>query len=122
MSSLNRQKKHQKIDTKMINSDEIKEKNDDPKLTSTLFDWCSNTTIGGFPYIVKNQNYVLKILWLVCFLISTGICLKLLIQTTFEFLSNPVNVNIQRIKDIDAYFPAVSICSKLNDSFKTENI
>ncbi len=98
---------------KISNSYEEKKNNDNnTTIKKTVLEWSDNTTIGGFPYILRNKNYFLKIMWIVFFLLSSGYCFKLLVQTTIEFFSNPVSVKIQRIKDLDAFFPAISICSK----------
>ena len=95
-----------------ISNEERKSNVNKTNIKATILDWSTSTTVGGFPSILRNKNYFLKLMWIVCFLLSSGYCLKLLVQTTVEFISNPVSVKIQRIKDTDAFFPAISICSK----------
>jgi hypothetical protein len=82
------------------------------KIKKAFSEWCKNTTTHGFSPIVRNENYLIKLMWLVCFLISGGLCLQLVVQSTMDYFSYSVNVKTEQVQDRDAYFPSISICSK----------
>jgi hypothetical protein len=58
-------------------------------------------------------------MWAVFFLVSSGLCVHLLLESTLEFFSYKVKTNIEVVNDSEANFPVVSICN-LNP-FKTHD-
>lgn len=85
-------------------------------LTKIIFNFCSNTNLHGFSYIVQNSRKKLeKIFWLIFLIISftlTGISIYKLVR---EGQKNPTIIytdqNVINVKDLK--FPAVSICPGL---------
>lgn len=50
-------------------------------------------------------------MWGLFFLVSSGLCIHLLLESTMEYISFKVNTNIEVVNDKEAYFPVVSICN-----------
>lgn len=90
-----------------------------PKLKHLFVEWCKSSSSHGIPNIASTDNLLIRLIWIVCFCISLGYCSILLIQTLFDYLANPVYINIQVIEDIPTLFPAISICN-LNP-FRTDD-
>lgn len=86
-------------------------RNKDNEIKKTFIEWCLVSSTHGISQFVRNDNITIKFMWLIFFLASSGLCITLLIQSMNEFFSFKVNTNIEVINDIDAYFPAITICN-----------
>jgi hypothetical protein len=89
------------------------------KLLERLEEFCLNSSTHGIPSIYRSNNYILKSLWIVFTLGSTGLCFYLMALSIIEFLSYPVITNIEIVKEVPTLFPTVSFCN-LNP-YKTED-
>lgn len=74
------------------------------------------STFHGVQGIVKESNYLIRIIWIICFLISLASCSYFVLQSVLNFLDYEVMTSIQTIYEQESEFPVVSICfSKPSD-------
>ncbi len=85
-----------------------------------FMEWCLCSTTHGISSIARNKYKILKLFWVLCLITATVICAILLFQSLVEYYKYGVNTNIDVVKDLDAYFPTISICN-LNP-FNTTNV
>ncbi len=86
--------------------------------------WAGKTSFHAVPHIAASKNNVIKIIWLIFLLISTGFCGYLLISESVRFFSFNVNTVVQITRDSAAKFPAVTICQLQQcgfDSYEFQN-
>lgn len=78
------------------------------RLISNTF---ANSSIHAVPNILRNESYLLKLMWIIFLLGSTGYCAYLISQSVMIYLSyNVVSLNrINSKRSIE--FPIVKICS-----------
>jgi hypothetical protein len=50
-------------------------------------------------------------MWTLFFIVSSCLCINLLIESTMEYISFKVNTNIEVVNERQAFFPSVSICN-----------
>ncbi len=74
-------------------------------------DWCSNSTSHGIPNVVKSKNTVLKISWLILFILSSALCLYSVVPSVIKYLQYNENTGVQQIIDLPTEFPSVTICN-----------
>ena len=72
--------------------------------------WAGKTSFHAVPHIAASKSNIVKVIWVIFLLISTGFCGYLLISETVKFLSFPVNTVVQISRDPNALFPAVTLC------------
>ena len=78
-------------------------------LTDTLI----NSTVHAIPNIIRSEHKSLKIMWLIFFTISTGLCSFLVIEAILDYLNFDVNTEIRNIYDgNETPFPTITICNK----------
>ena len=69
------------------------------------------SSIHGIPNILRNDNNSIKFMWMICFLISTGVCGYSLSLSIIDYFEYNVITKIS-IKERDKMiFPIVSICN-----------
>ncbi len=70
-----------------------------------------NSSIHAIPNIVRNESYLIKIIWIIFLLGSTGYCAYLVYQSVMNYLSFDV-VSLNRIyPKKEVQFPTVTICN-----------
>ena len=74
-------------------------------------DTLESSSIHAIPNIVRNKFYLIKIMWLLCFLTSTGACGWFMYKSISEYLKYDVvsNVKIEYVNRLE--FPVVSVCN-----------
>ena len=65
------------------------------EIRETTKETVENSSIHALPNIVRNKYIIIKIVWIVCFLISFGICCWFIIQSILDYLSYQVITNIK---------------------------
>ena len=70
-----------------------------------------NSSIHALPNIVRNKYTLIKLVWIVCFLISFGVCCWFIIQSIHSYLNYDVVTNIQVKYENKIKFPVVTICN-----------
>ena len=94
-------------------------------LVKTVFsEFADDTTIHGFKNMAKSSNHIiLKIIWLICFLVSTGGCIYTLYNNYTNYYSYPFSTKILVVNEIPTEFPTVTFCNaKSLDMSKNETV
>lgn len=85
-----------------------------PKLKETLKikfkDWLLDSTIHGFPKILKNDRLSLKFIWIFCIFLSIGSCCYFTINSIINFTKFEVTTLVRRNTKFPLELPAISIC------------
>ena len=80
-------------------------------LLKQLEEWCLSSTTHAIPNICRSQYKLLKIMWLIFFLLSAGYCSYLIALSVQNYFSYPVTTTVQIINDPSVVFPTISICN-----------
>ena len=96
----------------MINTNQIGcEKNSKKEqIIETLNESVDLTSIHGIPNIVKNKNVLTKIMWIICFFGSVGVCAWFLVASFLSFFNFDYVTNIEFTYQNNIIFPIVSFC------------
>jgi hypothetical protein len=70
-----------------------------------------DSTAHGIPSIQRNENWFLKILWIVCFVASCGFCGYLLFKGVNDYLEYEVVTTVKKIGETPTTFPTVTLCN-----------
>ena len=73
-----------------------------------------SSTLHGLPKILNSQHFILKHLWLICFLGSVCVCSWFLSQSISSYLSYPVVTYTQINNVYQQPFPVFSICNRVD--------
>ena len=97
----------------------------DEKSTKTLIreltkETLESSSIHAIPNITKNRFYSIKLMWLICFLISSGFCFWLISESIMDYLNFDVVSKTQVNFETEMIFPVINICNM--NSFKSEKI
>jgi hypothetical protein len=80
------------------------------RLKENLIEIGLTTQLHGIPKIFNNKHKSLKILWLICFILSISFCINYLIQTINGYLKYPIITNIITIQQNPMPMPVITIC------------
>ena len=80
-------------------------------LNTQIANWCTDTTGHGLPHIFKSKNKVMKIIWTIFCITSFSYCFYTIIQCFISYFNYNVAVTILKVNDLQAVFPAVTICN-----------
>ena len=83
------------------------------KLIQNIFcESALNTTLQPMPRISKINNHkLLRIFWVLCFLVCSCFCMYCCIQTLKNFYSYETSTRISTVSDAFPVFPAISLCN-----------
>jgi len=73
---------------------------------------CSVSTIHGIPNFLKSQRFLIKSIWLISTLISTGVCLWFTCDSILNYYEYPITTSINIKYQSPTPFPTISMCSK----------
>lgn len=73
--------------------------------------WCRNTSSHGIAHSFRTNSPALRILWIICFILSLAYCMQIIIKSLFDYVKYDTNVSIKVIYDLPASFPAITICN-----------
>lgn len=76
-------------------------------ISSTLED----STTHGLNPIIKREHTVIRILWIVCLIVSTAICSYMIALSITSYFDYETVTKTQKISLISTEFPAVTICN-----------
>ena len=82
------------------------------KIKHVIKETAEFSTSHGIPNIVRSQSYFLKIMWLLCFLVSSGGCAYLVYRSISNYLEFEVVTKINVLSEVPSPFPSISICVK----------
>ena len=77
-----------------------------------LIETLTTSTIHGLPNLIRSNRKVVKILWTICFLISSGLCAYLLIESIISYLKFDVVTTVRVLNEPSSEFPAIMLCNK----------
>jgi len=92
------------------------------QLKEEFIEWTSNSSIHGIPNMFRiEKSSLIRVVWLLFFLVSSIYCCFTLIQSLLEYIEFKVLVNIEVTKDISTEFPVVSFCN-LNQHLTNQSL
>ena len=80
-------------------------------IIKALKDWGGHTTTHAIPNIVTTQSKIMRIIWIICFLVSLGYCLFQIVICILSYMSYGVISNYEYIYETPTLFPVVDICN-----------
>ena len=98
----------------IINGKENTNKNEDNKEESAkdlLLKWTETLTIHAIPNIFRTRHLIIKIIWMISFLISTGLCAYMVYGSINNYLQFNVVTTIREIIEAEMTFPSVTVCN-----------
>lgn len=72
-----------------------------------VFSSIKSTTSHGLPKILDANDFLLRLLWIVCFLASSAYCIYCVVDIIGEYLSYPVVSNVELIDELPTTFPTI---------------
>jgi hypothetical protein len=81
-------------------------------LKARFHQWALDSTAHGIPRIFETDKLILRIMWAVCFLLSTAACCYVITCGVLDYLEFNTNTQIRIVSQYDDFqFPQVSICN-----------
>ena len=81
------------------------------KLKSIILKKIETTSIHGVPQIVNTKYLFIKVIWLVFFTISCGVCAYYIINNVQQYLNYEITSKIEYLAEANVLFPAVEFCN-----------
>jgi hypothetical protein len=72
--------------------------------------WAEKSSFHAVPQMVISKNYLVKLLWLCCLILSTYACGKTVVTNLIDYFSYSVDTVLELDRDGQATFPTVTIC------------
>ena len=76
----------------------------------------------ALPRLVENHSKALKLIWLMCFLVSIGSCIYFINRTLTDYLGYKTVTNIDILSEQPALFPTITICNRKDHGLPLANI
>lgn len=86
--------------------------NDPEPFSSELKEWFRTSKTHGFDRFVSSGSIILRLIWIVCFFVSAGVCAWLVVRVVMQYYKYEV---ITKIRDKYVYIltcPVITICNK----------
>jgi hypothetical protein len=115
ISPSNYQERMNEIQTKPVEIKNTKKEEKDLRskiIKEFIKDNLANSQTHGIPKIIKEENKLVKLMWIVCVIISAITCIALVTINIMDFLRFEVNSKIRVIHELPTIFPTVTICNK----------
>ena len=75
-------------------------------------EWAESSTSHGFPNVFRAKSIVVKIIWALCFLVSTGFCSYLILTTILSYFQYETTTQIKIVQITKPYvFPSITLCN-----------
>ena len=71
----------------------------------------AQSTLHGIPRILKSKSFVSRLMWALCFLVSSGLCIYMVAMSICDFLQYGTVVDIAYNSEIPTVLPAITICN-----------
>ncbi|CAF0780208.1 unnamed protein product [Brachionus calyciflorus] len=81
------------------------------KLISVIEDGLLNSTSHGIPNIIRSDNLILRVMWILFTVISTTLCSYMIVQNIINYFSFETTNKIQIHTETNSIFPAITICN-----------
>lgn len=76
-----------------------------------FYNWTKNTTFHGIPHIFIIQKSLVKLIWIMCILISSSYGLYLVFQNLIAYLNHEVRTIFKIDSESVTKFPTLSLCN-----------
>ena len=97
------------------------EKSIKQKIFEANIETLESSSIHAIPNITRNRFYTVKMLWVICFLASSGICAWFIYNSITDYLNYDVVTNIEINYLNKIRFPIISICN-INSNMLPANL
>jgi len=91
-------------------------------MQKNLSDLLGESTSYGLPRIFKTKTNIMKIFWLIYFLIGGIATVVFVLDVVMSYLEYEIISRVQSISEQSMPFPAISICPTNSNSFKNKSI
>ncbi|CAF1045883.1 unnamed protein product [Brachionus calyciflorus] len=81
------------------------------KLRSVIEESLLSSTSHGIPNIIRSDNLILRVMWILFTFISTGLCGYMIVQSIMNYFSFETTSKIQIHTETSSIFPAITICN-----------
>lgn len=109
-------KKHKIIDVKPSAFQSDKSDSPEPKpkrnyILDIIFSTCVDSTAHGFGPIIRRDNLVIRLFWIVCLLTSAGVCIWMVSMSIMSYFDYETVSKTEKVHLTLTEFPAVTICN-----------
>ena len=80
------------------------------EMINSLKEVFEDSTIHAIPRIIKSKIMLIKFLWFLCFLVSTGYCSYLILDAVNDYLNYEHTTQIDVYPEVPAKFPYIEFC------------
>ncbi|CAF0874896.1 unnamed protein product [Brachionus calyciflorus] len=81
------------------------------KIRSVIEESLFSSTSHGIPNIIRSDNLILRVMWILFTVISTGLCGYMIVQSIMNYFSYETTSKIQINTETSSIFPAITICN-----------
>ena len=81
------------------------------KIIQSTRETLESSSIHAIPNISRNKYSLIKIIWLICFLISFGFCSFSIYSCVLDYLDYNVVTNVKIKNTNQLSFPVINICN-----------
>lgn len=80
------------------------------KLKTKLVELIQSSTSHGLPNIFKAEHISIKLIWIICFMVSVSVCSYMIVLSINQYIEYDVVTKAQIITETKSTFPTISIC------------
>lgn len=81
------------------------------ELMVKLREWTKETTSHGFSHVTSARHLSMKIIWLICMLVSMSLCSVMIVRSSLDFGEYEVKTKIRQVIENEIDFPMLTICN-----------
>jgi len=81
------------------------------ELKKRFVEWSSSSTSHGYPNIFRTDKWLIKIMWFLFILLSTGFCFYMVTKSVMDYLNHDVVTKIRVFNEAPIEFPTITICN-----------
>ena len=90
------------------------------KLKEKFIELSSASTSHGFPNMFRTKHWPVRVMWLIFFLVSTGLCIFMVYRSVNDYLSYDVVNKIRDFSELPMVYPVITFCN-VNPFINEEN-
>lgn len=87
------------------------------KISSLIKKLMKNTSINGIPNLISSSSLSVKIIWIICLLVSSASCAYFIVYTVLNYLRYEVISTTNPIYEGESQFPTLTFCSTIQPFF-----
>ena len=96
---------------KIINEDNSDNNHHHLSWRKKLHDLLLTSTSHGLPNALRTPHMSMRVMWLLCFVVSTGVCSYLIIKSFLAYLDYEVITKVRVVNEFQSEFPRILICN-----------